>query len=143
MPGAAVDVGHGTTITFGTSGWTGNIESVTWGGISRTVIETSHMGTAAAGANKFGNRTYVPGDLVAPGQITLAVHFNPQTNPPIGAAAETITVTFPLVSGDATPATWAASGFVVSFDLQDPMDDKMTASLVIQLSGNVTMTDAA
>ena len=143
MPGAAVDVGHGTTITFGTSGWTGNVESVSWGGIARTVIETSHMGTTAAGANQFGNRTFLPGDLIDPGTITLAVHFNPQTNPPIGAVAETVTITFPLVAGDSTPANWACSGFVSSFDIQDNMDDKMTASMVVKLSGKCTMTDAA
>ena len=143
MPGAAVDVGHGTTITFGTSGFTANIESVSWDGIARTVIETSHMGTTAAGANQFGNRTFIPGDLVDPGTLTMNIHFNPQTNPPIGAVAETITVTYPLVAGDSTPATWACSGFVSAFSLTDPMDDKMTAVLTVKFSGKVTETDAA
>ncbi len=143
MPGAAVDVGHGTTLVFGTSGFTANIDSVTWDGIARTVVDTSHMGTTPAGANQFGNRTFIPGDLIDPGTLTLNVHFNPQTNPPIGAVPETITVTWPLVTGDSTPANWSASGFVSQFTLTDPVDDKMTAVLTVKLSGKVTMTDAA
>ena len=143
MAGATVDVGTGTTITFGTSGFTANLMSVRWSGISRAAIDTSHMGTTAAGANQFGSRTFIPGDLVDPGELALEVQFNPQTNPPIGAAAETITVTFPLVAGDATPASWACSGFVTAFEITDPLDDKMMATMTVKLSGKVSMTDAA
>jgi hypothetical protein len=143
MPGTAVDVGHGTTITFGTSGFTANIMSVRWSGIQRTAVETSHMATTAPGANQFGNKTFIPSDLSDPGELTLELHFNPQTNPPIDAVAETMTVTWPLVAGDSTPASWACSGFVTGFDLTDPLEDKMTSTCTIKLSGKVSMTDAA
>jgi hypothetical protein len=143
MPGATVDIGTGTTITFGTSGFTASIMSVRWSGISRPSVPTSHMGTAAAGANKFGNATFLPGEIIDPGEMTLELQFNPQTNIPIAAVPETITVTWPLVTGDSTPANWSGSGFVTVFEITDPLDEKMTATMTIKMSGNVSYVDAA
>ena len=136
MADPAVDIGTGTTITFGTSGFTSELLSISWSGIARESVHTSHMGTAAPGADKFGNRTFLPGDLADPGEITAEFHFDPSQDPIINEAAETITITFPSGS------TWAASGFVTSFEFDDPMEDKMTATVVVKLSGNVTMTDS-
>src|SRR5262249_47186668 len=113
-----------------------------WDGIDRQMFETTHMGTAAPGSNKFGNKTFIPSKLSDPGSLSMEIHYNPQTNPPIDGALETITVTFPLVSGDSTAASWSASGAAQSLRIQDPHDGLMTATMVVKLSGNVTMTDA-
>ena len=143
MAGATVDIGTGTTIGFGTSSWTSELLSIDWSGISREAIETSQMATAAAGANKFGNRTYVPGQLSDPGELTCEFHLDPDKEPPIDQPAETITVTFPLVSGDSTAANWACSGFATGFSASIPLEDKMTATMTIKLTGNVSQTAAA
>lgn len=143
MAGTKVDVGTGTTVVFGTSAFTANLTSVTWDGMDRASVETSHMGTAAPGAGKHGNKTYIPGDFSDPGEVTMEIHFDPDKEPPIDQPIETITVSFPLVAGDATPASWAASGFVTSFSVNDPIEDLMTATMVIKLSGNITLTAAA
>jgi len=144
MAGASVNVGTGTTLTAGTSGWTAELLSLDLNGIAREAIETSHSGTAAAGAGKHANRTYIPGDLADPGSLDVTFHFNPDTEPPIDQPAETWTVAFPLVSGDSTPASWAASGFMTEFSVTGPgQDDKMVGSATIKLSGNTTRTAAA
>jgi hypothetical protein len=142
MPGTAVNVGTGTTITFGTSGYSANILSVSWDGIERQMFDSSHMGTAAPGANKFGNKTFIASKLSDPGTLTLEVHHNPQTNPPVDGAFETVTVTWPQVSGDSTAASWAGSGAIQSYRVNDPHDGIMSATMVVKFSGNVTMTDA-
>lgn len=142
MPGTTVDVTTGSTIVFGTSGFTSEIMSFTWSGIAREPIDTSHLGTAAASSNEFGNRTFIPGRLIDPGEATLERHFDPDQDIPIGAVAETITITFPLVTGDTTAANWAGSGFATAFDVTGPLDEKMTATMTVKFSGNITMTDA-
>jgi hypothetical protein len=142
MPGTAVNVGTGTTVTFGTSGYSANLENVDWSGIDREAFPTTHMGTTQAGANQFGGKTFLPSKFADPGEITLEVQFNPQTNPPVHGVAETITVTWPQVTGDSTAASWACSGFVRSFRVSDPHDGKMMATIVAKLTGVATMTDA-
>ncbi len=99
MPGATVDIGTGATIVFGTSGFTAEVMSISIDGIDRESIETTHLGTTVPAANQYGGRTYIPGDLADPGTTTIEINFNPDTLPPIGLAAETITITFPLVAG--------------------------------------------
>ena len=142
MPGLAVDSGVGTTVTFGTSGFTANVESIRWNGIARNAIPTFHLGTAAPGANKFGNKTFIPSRLSDPGELQMSVHFNPQTNPPIDGLAETVTITFPKAPADSTPAIWSATGFVTAYDLTDEMEAAMMANMTVKISGNVTMVDA-
>lgn len=143
MPGASVDLGNGASITFGTSGWTAQITSLAWNGVSRASVETSHLGTSAAAAGKIGSKTFMPASLTDPGSLAIEGHFNPNTNPPIEQAAETITVTFPLVSGDSTAANWQASGFMTDFAITGIVnDEKMMFSATVKLSGSVTMTDA-
>lgn len=142
MPGAAVDVGTGATLVFATSAWVANKVMFDWDGMERRAHETSHLSTPAPGANQIANRTFMPGDLVDGGQITVNGHFNPNTNPPMHQTPETITATFPLVAGDSTAAIWACTGFFTGFRFGVPMDDLMTFTAVIKISGNISFTDA-
>lgn len=137
MSSPAVNVSTGLTIAAGTSSWSAQIIDVQWSGVAREAIETSHMATAAAGAGTFGNRTFIPGDLSDPGELTVQFHFNPDTEPPIDQLAETWTVTIP---GSTTPATWACSGFATNVDVSMPLEDKMVGTMTIKLSGSVTQT---
>lgn len=143
MAGAAVNIGTGTTITFATSGFSAEvIETVDWTAITRGAVDTTHMTSTQATSGTFGGRTFVPTKFADPGQIALVVHLNPQTNVPIHGAAETVTITFPLVTGDATAAYWYCSGFVTEMGPSVPLEDKMTNRLVIKLTGLATMVDA-
>ena len=138
-----VDIGTGIAIVFGTSGFTAQVLDVGGPGFSREAIDTSHMGTAAPGVNVLGNRTKMPVDLVDVGPLTLEVHFNPSSKPPLHAVAETITITFPVPAGLTNPATWVFSGFVTKYDPKMPLENKMTATLEVAVNGGVTVTAAS
>jgi hypothetical protein len=121
------DIGTGTTIGF--SSFTMELLSVSWTGIERAAIDTSHMGTT-------GGRTFIPGDLYDPGEIVADVHLNTTDNPEIGGAAATLTLTFPAVGTNAADA-WTASAFMTGFEFTDPLEDKMTAVATFKCSGSI------
>ena len=121
-------VGTGTTITMA-SGFFAEILGINYTGISRPVIDTSHMGTTTA-------MTYTPGNLADFGELQVEMAFAPGTEPPWNSAAETVTVTW----ADSGAATWAASGFMSGFEATAPLEERSTASATVKLSGDVTVT---
>ena len=122
------DVGTGTTIVFGTSGFSAEVMTINGNDITREDIETTHMGTT-------GYKTYIPGDLVEGGAIEMEINFDPDAQPPITGVPETITITFPLPAGGITPADVEFSGYVNSWSWADPMEEKMTADVSIKVDG--------
>ncbi len=142
MAGTNVDVTTGLAVVFGTSGFSGNIMNVGFPGISRESIDTSHLGTSLPSAGNFGAKTFIPADLVDAGEFTLEVHFNPLSAPPIEDAAEVVTVTWPLVSGDATSSIWVFTAFTTGFDITGPLDDKMVATMTMKITGEADVTAA-
>ena len=101
--------GNGTTIAFGTSGFTANIYSIGGSTQTREALETTYLGTS-------GFKEFIPDSLVDGGETEIEFEWNPSfsTFPPISAAAETITITFPLASGQITNATLAGTGFLTA-----------------------------
>ena len=136
MADSAVSITTGMTVGFGTSSYSAELIDFSWGDISREAVETTHMGTAAAGANEFGNKTFIPTKTSNPGVLSLEFHFNPATDIIIDAVAEVITITF------ASGTTWVGSGFCLSWDVTGPLEDKMTCSATFQMSDSIFMTDA-
>jgi hypothetical protein len=120
------DIGTGTTLTF--SGFTMELLSVSWTGIERAAIDSSHMGTT-------GGRTFLDGDLYDPGEVVADVHLNTTEAPPITAAATTLTIKFP--PNTVTNDTWTASAFMTGFEFTDPLEDKMTATATFKCSGSI------
>ncbi len=127
------NVGFGIAITFNT-GFCAYITNLDHSGLSRSVIETSNNSITTP----FG-RTFIFGKLIGPGQYSVDLLFDPNILPPISAAMEVITVTWPKL-GVTTAATWACSGGLSDFSSSSPMDDKMTAKAVLTLSGAITVT---
>jgi len=129
----------GATITFGTSGFTANIiDTIDWSGIERAVIETTHFGsTQPSSARQVGGRTFIPGKLADPGELTLQIQYDPTADLPIGSAdvAETITLTPP--SGMASN-TISGSGFMRSFRLGMPLEALATATIVVKFTGIIS-----
>lgn len=123
----AADSGFGTTITFST-GYFAEIISVDGPDLSRESIDTTHMGTTS------GLMTFIPSDLIDNGTLSVEMAYVPGTAPPISSAAETVTVTYP------GGTTAAFSGFMTSFSPSIPIDDRMTASAEIKVSGAITRT---
>lgn len=138
MASPETEHGGGTTIVFGTSGFSAEILKVNGQGISRDAIDTWHLGISEAAVDSHGNIPKIPSKKVDPGTISIEGHFNPDTVIPMreSDAAETITVTFP------TGATWVTSGFMTNFSWEAG-DDKMTFSAEIALSGETDGTAAA
>ena len=142
----AADIGTGATILFGTSGWAGNIVSISHGGVGRGKVGTSHLGTV-------GGRTYIPTDLYEPGE--LEVEFQVDTTnvkastgagnkfPRYNTAAETITFKLPVPTGSSTAASIAGSGFVIGpVEFDNPLDELITGRFTVAFSGNLTHTNA-
>jgi hypothetical protein len=137
MPAPSVNQNYGGTITFATSSFTCEITDWSYSGATREAIETTHLGTTNAnGTSEIGNRTYMPNDLVDPGELTVTMHFDADKYPPIQAAAETITLNF---GPTADTATWAFTGFMTGYNWEAPLDDKMTGEYVIKITGPITI----
>lgn len=137
-----VDIGTGTTIAFGTSTFTAEITSIKHGGISRNTTETSHLGTAAATGQDIGSKTFLAGKLSDPGEITIEGHHDADLVPPVEAAPQTITVTFPLGTGESVASKWVFSGQMTSYEYSAPLEDKITFSATIKAVGKITITAA-
>ena len=129
------DVGTGITIAFATSGWTGELLNVDGPGMTRASVDTSHMGTT-------NSMTFMPGDLVDRGEIGLEFAFDPDDDPPVDGAAETVTITWPIPAGLSNGATWVGSAFWTAYSPTGSMEERMTASATLKVSGDVTITAA-
>lgn len=129
--------GTGATIAFATSAWAALIKDIKIKGIKRKALETTHMGTAAPAAGKWGNATFMPGDISEGGELEIECFYNPDTVIPVDAVAETITISLP---GSTTPATLAFTGFIIAADIGVPLEDMMMVTLTVKISGNVTRT---
>lgn len=124
MAAVTPDVGTGTSIAFSTS-FLGRLTSVRWTGISREALETTTMATT-------GGRDFIPGDLYDPGELQCEIQFDTDATPPISSAAETITITWP----DAETAIF--SGFMTGFEISDVLEQVMTATATIKITGDIT-----
>lgn len=121
----------GTEITFST-GFVVKILDVSWDGISREMIETTHATTA----NSY--RTYMPSDFADAGSLACTIEFDALTLPPINGAFETVSVNF---GGDATKFT--AQGAMADFSLTGNTSgtpDMATATCTLKFSGPITIT---
>ena len=127
----AADQGTGSTIVFGTSSFTADLLSLNGSGASRDAIDTTHMGTSTA-------KTFTPADIPDNGEVSMEIAFlGNQTLPALlGAAAETITIDW---AGTGTGYTWSFSGFVTGFDAGAEINDRMTATITIKISGDITI----
>lgn len=127
------DVGTGTTIVFGTSAFSADLLSVNSSGMTREAFETSHMGTTS-------DMTFSPKNLVDNGTIDIEFAFDPDAQPPIAGAVETVTITFPLPDGGISAATLVGSGFITDFSFGAELEERMTATATLKWSGGVTWT---
>jgi hypothetical protein len=126
----ATDIGTGSTVTFGTSGFSADILGVNLSGVTREAINTSHMGTTS-------DHTFMPTDLVDNGTLELEIAWLATLTPPIitNAAAETVTVAF---AGSAT--VWSFSAFQTDLGITVPLEDKMTATMTFKISGAISIS---
>lgn len=125
----ATDVGTAATVGFGTTVWVFEMVDLSWSGIERNFIDSSHLGTTVA-------RTFIVGDLYDPGALTIQGHLdqNSTGNPIVTSALETITLNFPNAK------TYSALGGLQSHEVSVPLEDKMTVTAVVKFSGAITFS---
>ena len=119
------ELGTGITISFA-SGFFAEILSVTPPGASRESIPTSHMGTTNA-------HTFTPADLVDWGEMGVDMAFIPSTTIPINDVTEEVVITFP----DSASSTMTFDGFMTGFTPEAPLEERMTASATLKVTGAV------
>lgn len=107
------DTGHGATITFGTQAlayfWRkiGAVEQ------AREKVEANYLGIVAAGSNPPYAQN-LPGDLVEPGEFEIEYAFDSEDAQPDMTDPETITLTLPMSTGQASAYNVAGTGYVLS-----------------------------
>ncbi len=113
----AADDGHGATLTLGTSTWetAALISSIEPEPVTRAALETTHLGTATA-------RSFIPEDLVDAGGFTINFWSNASDDSggtasqiPVLNAAETITITYAVVSTSSTGQIITGTGFCTEY----------------------------
>ena len=133
-------LGFGSSITF-QSGFFANVTDISLSGITRESVDVTNF------ASTNGWKEYMPSLMQDMGELEVELIHDPDTHPPYrdgsndSIAAETVTVTFQPKSGQTRGATIACSGFMTSYDISVPGEDKLTATL--KFSGEPTFTDGS
>jgi hypothetical protein len=134
----ANDIGQGTFVTFGSIVGSAathyKVNSVSLGGVSRDVVDASHLLTS-------GGKEFIGSEYYDPGELTLEIHHDPSLNPvnllTNVSTAQAVSIIF--ANGGTTTARWSAYGLASAFEASAPKDDMMTGSLTIKLSGNLNV----
>jgi hypothetical protein len=130
----AADIGQGTYVTFGTAlnGTAGyKITGVNHGGISRAVAEATHMQSVA--------KEFVASAIYDPGELSVEVLFDPSIKPTadLSSVGTNQTVTVYWANGGTAVTQWTAFGFATGFEAGAQMEDMMSGTLTIKLSGTL------
>ena len=137
-------IGINTTLAYGTDTSTtvtliGNISSLGGPNQTRTSIDKSTFDSSD------NYKEFMPG-MIDAGEITAEFNYD-------GSAAGTANNLNTLLQDTSTSATkiwtvtcpdtskWQGSGFISALSPTIPMDDKITQSLTIKLTGKTTFTD--
>lgn len=143
MPAPGPRLGLGTTIEFLTSGVLIEVTDSDWGGVSRTVHNVPHLGTAAPGATVLSNMPKLFGRLIDGGTFDIEGHFSGPALSLAKAAKEPIRVTLPLEDGQATPDIFLFTGGASNVKLPKLAPDEVAkVKLTIAIDGGITYTAA-
>lgn len=142
MAGTDYNILVGSTLAFGTTSWAAKVTAVNLAGVEAVVHDVSHMGLTVPTHPILGNRVKIPGGLIDPGHLEVEFWANPGTPPHVGAAAETLTFTYPLATGDSTAAKFAGSAICKSFEGQASLEQPWKGKAVFEITGGLTFTPA-
>ena len=130
----AADIGQGTYVSFGTAVHTATgykITGVNHGGIARAVAEATHMTSVA--------KEFVASSIYDPGELSVEVLFDPSIKPTsdLKNVATNQVVTVYWANGGTAVTQWTALGFATGFEAGAQMEDMMSGTLTIKLSGEL------
>jgi hypothetical protein len=121
----AVDVGTGTTVTFGSL--IGEITNISGPSLSVETFDTSSMDSTAW-------KSFIAGDLNDPGEVELEIfHEATATIPAIGSAATLI-----IFWGGGAVNDWSGSAIMTGYEPTAPLEGLMTATIKFKMTGIVT-----
>jgi len=128
---------QGTSVVFGTYTWAETIVSVGGHTASRDAVDDT--GIADTSVQK------IPSLIVDYGTTEISYLFNQSSSKlvPIEQVAETITITYPLLTGEGTAATLAGSGFVSDHkypDAETKPSDSARGSITVTWASKPTHT---
>ena len=136
-----IDQATGISIAFATTSFTALIKGAVESSISRGSVDTTHSGTTPNGDSNV-YRTFQPSDILDSNEVQLLLHYDVDEVIPIGKAAETVTISFPIPpgSGETVKASIASQAFFTEFSFTaNPLDDEtMEASVTLKRSGEPT-----
>ena len=122
-------IGTGTVITLNGVALP-EILDVTPPGLSRETVPSSHMGTLVA-------HTFLAVKLYDGGELGLELGFDPDFTTPftLGEFKEVV-ITFP----DSGSTVWTFQAVITAYEPADPLEDRMTTTLALKVSGEVAIT---
>ncbi len=123
------EISTGSTIIFATL-YFGKITSMSYSGATRPSVDITNFGTST-------QREFMPGDLYDPGQLSVTAHFDATQLPPIGDAAETITINFPTIATGS--AVWEGTGFMIDASWEAPLEDVMVGTFTLKFDGDTDL----
>lgn len=130
----AIDIGQGTYVSFGTALHTATgfkITGVNHGGMTRAVADATHMLSSA--------KEFVASSIYDPGELSVEVLFDPAIKPTADLAnvATNQAVNVYWASGGTTTTLWSAYGYMTQFEAGAQMEDMMSGTCTIKLSGTL------
>lgn len=134
---------RGTLITH-SSNFFAEVDSVDIDGMERAAIETTHLRTALNTVSSVNtdaaSRTYIPSDIMSPGQVRISMFHSHSSRPPIDSVEETMTLTAAVQRNQTVGATLVGSAFMTSYSISYKLGEKTMATAVLQFTGPVTFT---
>ncbi len=128
--------GTGASIAFATSQFASNLISLTLPEKTRAEMDTSHLGTSSA-------KTWKNAKLKDVGTIACEFDHNPDEVSLIEQEPEQITITYPLLPGQATAATLVFNGFVTQEGGEEfKIDTLLRTKATIRVNGDIEYTAA-
>jgi len=135
-------IGTGIAVTFGTSGFSAELTAInSWGNLVREAIETTKLSVTTPAGAAWGNRTYKPSIAVDPGELDMTFKVDPDLTPLINSTEETLTLTWPLQTGQATSTIWSGTGFCTDYSIEGmTLDNLVVIQMKFKMTGEMSIT---
>ncbi len=110
------------------------VNNISLNGRSLELIDGTHMESPNS------HREYIP-SLLDSGEVTFDVNFLPAHAQQVGLETDRtnrVKRNFTLTWTDTAATTYSFSGYVTGFDVQSQIDDKLSGSVTIKITGPIT-----
>ncbi len=141
---SSATIGFGTLFKRGDGGGTetfatvAEVVSISGPSLSMDTVDVTHMESTGT------YREFIPG-LKDGGEVSVTLNFLPADATQNATAGilkdynDRVLRNFQIVFPDSGNTTWTIAGYVTAFEAETPLEDKMTASVTIKVSGEPTL----